>query len=135
MGTKNQIPENSGSKPDFRNRMKAPSILVIGLIITCIVTFHTYRNVEIQARKNFESVCDEITIKITARLHSHAQLLRSGAAFFYSSDSVNRKDWAEFISHSKISKNLLKNMAEKFGLKVKKASVAGFLFHCLWCLN
>ena len=106
MRTKNKKTINNRSKPVFNNGLKAASILFIGLIITCIATFHTYRNIEKQVQENFASVCDEITIKISTRLHAHAQLLRSRAAFFSSSDSVTRKDWRVFNDHSEISRNL-----------------------------
>ena len=89
-----------------KNAWKALAILLLGLILTFIAVLYIHRDVEQQALEDFESVCNEINLKISARLHAHAQLLRSGAALFAVSDTVTRQQWKEFIEHERINKNL-----------------------------
>ncbi len=89
-----------------RSTWKALAILCAGLLLTAITAFYTYRNIKETSEKEFSLVCNEIKTKIDTRLHAHAQLLRSGAAFVASSDSVTRKEWKEFIEKGKINKNL-----------------------------
>ena len=90
----------------FTKKWNSFAILIIGLVLTILATIYAKRNSETLAKLDFALVCNEITSKISARLHSHAQLLRSGASLFASSDSVTRKDWKVFIESSKLDKNL-----------------------------
>jgi PAS domain S-box-containing protein len=98
--------------PDFflkttsQNARKALAALIIGFIFTSIATFYTQSNGEKEADKNFRLICNDIKSKIQARLHAHAQLLRTGSAFFSASDSVTQKEWKIFYEHAKINKNL-----------------------------
>ena len=64
-----------------KNVVKALVILLVGLIISVVVTIFTYRDVQSLAKLEYTTVCNEIKNKITARLNSHAQLLRTGAAY------------------------------------------------------
>lgn len=88
------------------NNLKAIIILFAGLILTVAISLFTYRNVENQTKKEFESVCSEIENKIYARLHAHALILRAGSAYFTVSDTVTRDKWKAFYEYSKIEKNL-----------------------------
>jgi len=89
-----------------RSTWKALAILCAGLLLTAISAFYTYRNIKETSRTEFSLVCNEIKTKIDTRLHAHAQLLLSGAAFIASTDSVTRKDWREYIEKGKINNNL-----------------------------
>ncbi|MCX6278900.1 MAG: CHASE domain-containing protein [Bacteroidetes bacterium] len=88
------------------NAWKALIILIICIILTIAATLHTKNNIEARAKSEFALVCDEIEVKITTRLHAHAQLLRAGSAFFAASDTVTRTGWREFIKQAKIDENL-----------------------------
>jgi len=90
----------------FRNRWKAVLILVIGLLLTFVSAISTGRIEVENQKKEFALVCNEIKTKISIRLHSYALLLRSGSSYYGSCDTVNRRDWKEFIEHIKISRNL-----------------------------
>ena len=94
------------SKTTSKNVWKALIILIIGLTLTLASTLYTNYNVEAQTETEFEMVCNEIELKIATRLHAHAQLLRTGAAFFSASDTVTRQQWREFIKNAKIDENL-----------------------------
>ena len=94
------------AKNRIRNNRKALVILIAGLILTVIATCYTQNQVEVQAKLEFSSSCNEIKTKISSRLHANAQLLRTGSALFAASDSVTREDWKLFNEHSEIDKNL-----------------------------
>ncbi len=94
------------SKTTSKNVWKALIILIIGLTLTLASTLYTNYNVEALTETEFEMVCNEIELKIATRLHAHAQLLRTGAAFFSASDTVTRQQWREFIKKAKIGENL-----------------------------
>ncbi|MFZ4401546.1 MAG: CHASE domain-containing protein, partial [Bacteroidales bacterium] len=94
------------SEINRENRQKAILILISGMIVSFIVAFYIHRQVSTQLKEEFNSDCNDITNKISTRLHAHAQLLRTGSAFFSASDSVTRYDWKVFNEISKIEKNL-----------------------------
>jgi len=81
-------------------------ILVIALALTSLYTYNTKQSVEENARKDFSFECNEIAGSVHARLHAHAALLRTGAAFIEACDTVTRKEWKTFIANQKIEKNL-----------------------------
>ncbi len=85
---------------------KAWLILLVGLLLTYRATTVTYREVDLQARTEFEDVCDEINMKISARLQAHGLFLRSAAAFVESSDTVTRLAWKLFNLGAKINHDL-----------------------------
>jgi signal transduction histidine kinase/CheY-like chemotaxis protein len=93
-------------KIQFTKKWNSFAILMIGIVLTILAAIYTKGNTETLAKQDFVLVCNEISSKISARLHSHAQLLRSGASLFASSDSVRRQDWKAFIESSKLDKNL-----------------------------
>ena len=98
---KNQLPKSTSNKV-----LIALAILIIGLIITFLATYYTYIYIEKRTDKEFSLVCNEIISKMGVRLHAHAQLLRSSAAYFETSDTITRQDWKEFIENSRIKNNL-----------------------------
>ncbi len=111
---------NMGLKILFTKKWKSFAILIIGIVLTIAATIYTKKYSETVAKREFALVCNEITTKITTRLHSHAQLLRSGASLFVTSDSVTRKDWKIFIESSKINKNLPGIQGIGFSVIIKK---------------
>ncbi len=104
--TQNRVkpPVVSGTKT--RDGLKAGVFLIIGLVLTLLATIYTSRDQEAGLKREFESVCNEIRVKITTRLHAHAQLLRSSAAFFAGSVNITRIEWRDFNIREKIGKNL-----------------------------
>ena len=90
----------------YKNIRKSLGVLILGLVMTGLAAIYTRHNVEVQVRKEFAAVCNDISNKISTRLHAHAQLLRSGAAFFSVSDTVTRKDWKVFTENLNYQENL-----------------------------
>jgi signal transduction histidine kinase len=67
---------------------------------------YTDRNVKKLIIQNFNFASNEFRIKLEVRLSAHAQLLRSGAAFFAASDTITQEEWKKYVENGKISKNL-----------------------------
>lgn len=81
-------------------------VLISGLCISLLLAHSVRKDQEILAANEFHSACDDIQLKISERLNAQAQLLRSGAALFASSDSVSRENWKTFYQNSNININL-----------------------------
>ena len=90
----------------LKNTWKAWLILLIGFLLTYRATNYTYREVNMQATKEFVDVCDEIKTKISIRMQEQAQLLRTASAFVESSDTLTRLNWKLFNLHAKINQEL-----------------------------
>jgi PAS domain S-box-containing protein len=88
------------------NALKAFAFLSLGIFLTIAATFYAKHDIEREIDKNFKLVCNDIKSKIDARLHAHAQLLRTGSALFAASDSVTRNGWKEFCERAMIHRNL-----------------------------
>jgi len=88
-----------------KNR-NAFTILILGFMITAIATFQIYLSAEEKAEAEFETICDEINVKMDTRLHAHALILRAGSAFFAATDTVTQSEWNRFIESSEIELNL-----------------------------
>jgi signal transduction histidine kinase len=89
-----------------RKDWKALLVLILGILITIGITINTHRFVSKQENEEFKLVCRDIKSKIDTRLFSHALVLRSGSAFFSSTDTVRRSQWKNYIEHSNFEKNL-----------------------------
>ena len=98
--------------PFFRNRTTSKNgwialvILILGFVLTGIMTFLIHREVESDANQEFASICNEIKIRTANRLHECEKLLRTGSAFITASDTVSRDAWKTFYESSNYQKNL-----------------------------
>ncbi len=90
----------------FKKSWKAFAVLLGGLLFTLMAALYTEVNIKEAAYQDFEFDCSDLKMKLDTRLNSHAQVLRSGAAFFAASDSVTRHEWHDFIQSLKIDKIL-----------------------------
>lgn len=88
------------------DRWKAFAVLIVGLLLTIITSVNSGHNEVVNQKKEFALICDEIKSKITTRLYSYAFLLQSASAFSVSSDTVDRKDWHNFVERIRINENL-----------------------------
>jgi len=71
-------------------------LLAAGLIITVLVTLYMKSHMDAMAKEEFAFSCDEIRLRIDDRLNDSEQILRSGVAFFDSSEVVTRDGWRSF---------------------------------------
>ena len=81
-------------------------ILLVALTLTGAYSYKTKQSVDKEANKDFSFECNEILTTVHARMHAHAALLRTGAAFIEACDTVKRIEWKNFIHNQKIEKNL-----------------------------
>jgi signal transduction histidine kinase len=98
--------ETSTKKAEIQSIWKSLILFALGIIITIFITHFIYTDLKEEIEMEFEFNCKELKAKIDARLKAHSQLLRSGVAFFASSDSVTREEWKNYNINSKFSKNL-----------------------------
>ncbi len=115
--------ENFGSNPSPRITETAPkkfsivqindkkiirawSIMLVGLLVTAWASFSIKEDVELIAKKDFVFASEGVKEKIQTRLHAHAQLLRSAAAYVESNVGLKRTAWGTFVANQKIEKNL-----------------------------
>jgi len=112
--------QNIIKKTFSKNNWKSFAILIIGIVLTIAAAFYTKKDLETQLKHEFALVCNEIKTKISTRLYSHAQLLRSGSSFFAASDTISRNDWKIFNDHSKLNKNLPGIQGFGFSYIIKK---------------
>ncbi|MDM8161562.1 PAS domain S-box protein [Labilibaculum sp. K2S] len=102
------------------NNWKANLLFVLTLFLTLFASFFVKFQIDKKDEAEFRFECKEISSKIDLRLHAHAQLLRSGAAFFSVSDTVKRETWSNFIKQSKVALNLPGILGTGFSLLVPK---------------
>ena len=99
-------------------------VLAVGLLFTWIEAMNVKRTILLDAKQEFEFVCNEIKNKIITRLEVHAQILRSGSAFFESSTDVTREEWRKFIEQQRIENNLPGIQGVGFSLIIPKNQLA-----------
>ncbi|MBC8191301.1 MAG: CHASE domain-containing protein [Candidatus Marinimicrobia bacterium] len=95
-------------------------LLIVGLFITLASSYSIKQNTDYIAENKFEFLGKEISEKINNRLHAHAQVLRSGAAFFSGSDVVTREEWKTYVEQAKVHKNLPGTLGFGFSLSIQK---------------
>lgn len=102
------------------NDWKANLLFVLTIFFTLFASIFVKFQIDKKDEAEFRFECNEISSKINLRLHAHAQLLRSGAAFFSVSDTVKRETWGNFIKQSKVDLNLPGILGTGFSLLVPK---------------
>ncbi|PKQ63786.1 hypothetical protein BZG02_07095 [Labilibaculum filiforme] len=79
---------------------------MVGILSTFLATFFIKLDIDKINETEFGFECKEISNRTDLRLHAHARLLQSGVAFWSASDMVERDDWREFVTKSKIKEDL-----------------------------
>ncbi len=100
------IKKNHQYRTKLNTAWRAIIVLIVCIGFTTFASYYTKVYLEKEEIIEFQLLCADIKTKISTRLYAHAQLLRSGSAFFSSADSVLRDDWRNFYEHAHISKNL-----------------------------
>ena len=99
-------------------------ILLAGLLSAALAAQSIKTQAEETARREFDSVCNEILSKIHERLGAHEQILRSGASFFARSNAVTRLEWHEFTERQKLGQQLPGIQGLGFALLVSPEQLA-----------
>ena len=92
-------PQNDQTK----NGRKSAAVFFVGILLTLFTVVYVQREVENRKREDLKIMSNEIASKVSTRLLAHAQLLRSGAAYFSGSDTVTRSEWKIFNEREKIN--------------------------------
>ncbi|MEI6077818.1 MAG: PAS domain S-box protein, partial [Verrucomicrobiota bacterium] len=106
---------------------QAWSLLLVGLVGTAVVAWETRKNLELTAKKQFQSACAEIQIKINDRFKAHELILRSGVAFYENSGGINRQAWHTFAEHHQLEQVLPGIQGLGFALLVPREQLARHL--------
>jgi PAS domain S-box-containing protein len=77
-------------------------MLALGLACTLLASLYTHANLDAQARRELALIGGEIAAKVETRLHAHAQVLRSGAAYLGVAGLVERAQWRTFVAGSRV---------------------------------
>jgi len=80
------------------------AILTVGLIITIGATIYVKMNVEADAKKEFDFACNQIQLRIDARMEAHEQILTSAAALFDASDEITREEWHAYTYRQQVER-------------------------------
>lgn len=72
-------------------------VLLAGLLGTGLAGYWTKLDIEQNEYRQFGFYCEEIRLKIAARLDAHKQTLMGGAALFDASETVTRKEWHAYV--------------------------------------
>ena len=72
-------------------------VLLIGLLGTGFAGYWIKLDIERDEYGRFAFYCDEVRLKIAARLDAHKQTLLGAAALFESSEAVTRNEWRHFV--------------------------------------
>ncbi|OQA80351.1 MAG: Signal transduction histidine-protein kinase BarA [bacterium ADurb.Bin243] len=118
---------NKQAKPDYLqlNFLGAVALLLAGLILSASAAVYVKSEINADARREFEFTCSEIKLNITERLKACAQILRSGAALFDSSEAVTRKDWEKFTNSLQIDLNLPGIQGTGFSILIPRGRLQG----------
>ncbi|MEI7811148.1 MAG: PAS domain S-box protein [Ignavibacteria bacterium] len=92
-------------QPERKQIWTALALLAGGLLLTLTASLLLKTKVETDAKTEFGFVSALLNQKIMAMLYTHAQLVRSGAAFFENSETVTRNEWQNFVAKQRIEKN------------------------------
>lgn len=118
------VKNTPGTSTNYR---KAFAILFFAFLLTFFAVLYTKHLIEIQSKKEFALVCNEIKVKIDTRLHTHALLLRSSSSFYSASENVSKSKWKVFIEKSLLNKNLPGIQGVGFSLIIPKNKLSGHI--------
>ncbi|MEI7811605.1 MAG: PAS domain S-box protein [Ignavibacteria bacterium] len=92
-------------QPERKRIWLALFLLTGGLLLTLTACLLLKTDVEQNAKNEFDFACTGFNDKIMARLYTHVQLVRSGAAFFENSETVTHIGWQNFAASQKMQMN------------------------------
>ena len=88
------------------NRVLLPYlILLIGLCFTLLVYYYFSKLTLEQDRSNFDRAVQEVQDQVRLRIETSITLLRSGTGLFAASDSVEAKEFEDFVKQIELEKN------------------------------
>ncbi|MEN6543811.1 CHASE domain-containing protein [Parvibaculum sp.] len=98
---------NSNTSPDLKraaSSLPAWLVLVVGVLLTMLVTVNQKRDVEDDAVRQFAFSADQVTLKIRERLDSYELILRGSTGLLTASGGVTRRDWKTYVEETEAEK-------------------------------
>jgi len=80
-----------------KQTIPAWATLGVGLLLSVLASLWVKQSIDDRMIKEFSSVCDEVTVKISECLSAYALILRGGAGLFAASASVEREEWRAYV--------------------------------------
>ena len=80
--------------------------LVIGLLLSVLLSFQVKQGIEDTAAREFSTSCDQIVFKVRERLDAYALVLRGGAGLFAASKDVGRHEWRSYVETQRASETV-----------------------------
>ncbi|MFI3219941.1 MAG: CHASE domain-containing protein, partial [Methylococcales bacterium] len=77
-------------------------VLLLGLAGSGVAGYWIKSDIDTRAYQHFFSYCEEIQLKIAARLEAHEQVLLGGAALFEASPAVDRQEWHTYVDRLRL---------------------------------
>ncbi|MCX7066142.1 MAG: CHASE domain-containing protein [Methylococcales bacterium] len=96
------------SKLDIQNRiyrLLTWIALLLGLAGSVAASYWVKFDIDTQTYQQFVSSCEEIQLKIAARLEAHEQTLLGGAALFDASETVARQEWRIYVDRLRLNQH------------------------------
>jgi diguanylate cyclase (GGDEF)-like protein/PAS domain S-box-containing protein len=99
-------------------------VLLLGLVGSGVVSYWMKSDIETRAYQEFIYRCEEIQLKIIARLKAHEQTLLGGAAMFDVSQTVERQEWYVYAKRLRISEHFSGIQGLGFSLLIPPAQLS-----------
>jgi diguanylate cyclase (GGDEF)-like protein/PAS domain S-box-containing protein len=80
-------------------------VLLLGLAGSGVASYWMKLNIDAREYQQFVSHCQEIKLKIAARLEAHEQTVLSGAVTFDASQEVTRQEWHTYVKRLLLNKH------------------------------
>jgi len=81
-------------------------VLLIGLLLSGLLSLQIKQGIEDTAVREFSTSCDQIVFKVQERLDAYALVLRGGAGLFAASKDVGRHEWRSYVETQRASETV-----------------------------
>ncbi len=104
------------------------SVVIIVFLMTVVLLAVIWQELNSSYQKNlsvsFENQATKVTTKIKERMAAYGQILRGGAGFFAGSETVNRKNWQQFVEKLNLNENFRGIQGVGFSQLIPKTQLA-----------
>ena len=91
------IRKKSGTAKAFGRTVLPGALLACSIVLTIVAWSISRQNLAEKTKYRFDYAVDNIQSAIQVRMTAYEQVLRGAVGFFYSSDTVTRSDWKEYV--------------------------------------
>lgn len=91
------IRKKPGTTKTFGRTVLPGALLACSIVLTIVAWSISRQNLAEKTKYRFDHAVDNIQSAIQVRMTAYEQVLRGAVGFFYSSDTVTRSDWKEYV--------------------------------------